>query len=113
MYSGHSKTAPEAVGQLLAFYKHLREIDSSIQLLIGSGINSDTISPLLEGLRPDWHVREVHLSGGEWVEGVLTSYARKGGMGMGASKVNEWKVWKTSEKKVAGVLRYLTESANV
>jgi copper homeostasis protein len=38
-------------------------------------------------------LKEVHLSGGRWVEGQMVH--RHEGMGMCACEENEWKVWLT------------------
>jgi copper homeostasis protein len=38
-------------------------------------------------------LKEVHLSGGKWIEGQMVH--RDVGMGMGASEEKEWKVWLT------------------
>jgi len=38
-------------------------------------------------------LKEIHLSGGKWVEGQMVH--RPVGMGMGANEEKEWKVWLT------------------
>jgi copper homeostasis protein len=38
-------------------------------------------------------LKELHLSGGKWVEGQMGH--RPVGMGMGASEEKEWEVWLT------------------
>lgn len=63
----------------------------------GSGLNASTLPTLLRALLP-LGVREIHLSGGEWVPSEMEY--RRDSMGMGAGEVNEWSVWRTSEEKV-------------
>jgi copper homeostasis protein len=80
-----------------------------MQLLIGSGINSQTLPPLLNLLEPVWSVKEIHLSGGRWVEGDCEPNARKEDMEMGAGGEVEWKVWRTSRDSVAATYKFFME----
>ena len=64
-------------------------------ILPGSGINISTIPILCKALLSHG-LKEIHLSGGKWVEGRSTY--RRDGMGMG-----EWSIWKTDEEAVRKV----------
>lgn len=69
-------------------------------MMPGSGVNSKTIAPVVEHLLPKG-LREIHLSGGRWVESHM--HFRRDGMGFGASPENEWRTWKTSRKEIQRV----------
>jgi len=68
----------------------------------GSGINSETITPLLQALIP-LGLREVHLSGGSWSDTQMVF--KRPGMGMGVDEdpKKEWGVWFTREGEVRKV----------
>ena len=99
--SGQGKTAPQSVGTLISFNEQLREMRSDLQLLVGSGINAETLPPLLRALEPHRRTQEIHLSGGMWVDGQTLPASRKEGMQMGAGNGNDWKLWRTQCKNVA------------
>ncbi|KAF9245827.1 copper homeostasis protein CutC [Melanogaster broomeanus] len=90
--SGHSKCAasPEAL-TTLAYLLDSASL-APIDILPGSGINISTIPVLCSALLPHG-LKEIHLSGGKWVEGH--SAYRREGMGMGVGGAGEWGVWRT------------------
>jgi copper homeostasis protein len=71
-------------------------------ILPGAGINPGTIRHVLDSLLP-YGSKEVHLSGGKWVDGRMVH--RLVGMGMGASEENEWKVWMTDRDTIRKMTR--------
>lgn len=76
-----------------------------LTIMPGSGINSKTVVPVVKRLLPEG-LREIHLSAGDWVDGVMEF--RKDGMGMGVPG-HEWSVWKTREKELKRV-RYAADT---
>ena len=66
----------------------------------GSGVSEQTVRQIVEILVP-LGMREIHLSGGKWEDG-LASF-KKEGMGMGAGGQNDWSVWHTQEEAVRRV----------
>ncbi|KAG8219549.1 hypothetical protein J3R82DRAFT_499 [Butyriboletus roseoflavus] len=68
---------------------------TSISILPGSGINISTIPILCKALLSHG-LKEIHLSGGKWVDG--RSAYRPDGMGMG-----EWSIWRTDEEAIRKV----------
>lgn len=64
-------------------------------ILPGSGINITTI-PILCKAVLSHGLKEIHLSGGKWVNG--RSAHRPEGMGMG-----EWSIWRTDEEAIRKV----------
>jgi copper homeostasis protein len=77
-------------------------------ILPGAGINPRTIRHVLDSLLP-YGLKEVHMSGGKWVEGRMVH--RPVGMGMGAGEENEWKVWMTDGDTVREVRSVADDSA--
>ena len=69
-----------------------------ISLLFGSGINPVTVDRILHFLHDG--LREIHLTGGRWIEGGM--WHRPEGMDMGTPG-NEWNVWRTSEEAIREV----------
>jgi copper homeostasis protein len=67
----------------------------SVGILPGSGINISTIPIVCRALLSHG-LKEIHLSGGKWMDG--RSEYRPEGMGMG-----EWSVWGTDEKEIRKV----------
>ncbi|KAG1754923.1 copper homeostasis CutC domain-containing protein [Suillus paluster] len=74
--------------------------ETRIEILPGSGINSSTVGPLCQALLPHG-LREVHMSGGHWIDGA--SIWRRDGMGMGIGGVGEWGIWRTNASAVRAV----------
>ncbi|KIL71555.1 hypothetical protein M378DRAFT_114782 [Amanita muscaria Koide BX008] len=100
--SGHGKTAPNSLGMLKRLFHTKKELVTEpwgLSILPGSGINKENVAELLDFLVP-LGLKEVHLSGGLWVEGPM-SYRREG-MAMGFGD-GEWNVWRTQEEKVQEV----------
>lgn len=76
-----------------------KKLSTPITLLPGSGINPVTIQGVISTLLP-MGMKELHLTGGEWVEGGMLY--RPGDMGMGVID-HEWAIWKTSEDSIKQV----------
>ncbi|KAJ7040290.1 copper homeostasis protein cutC [Mycena alexandri] len=104
--SGHAQTALEALDTLESLcvktQQLAKELPWVLNVLPGSGINSDSVGPLLDALLPQG-LMELHLSGGGWEESAMVH--RKDGLGMGVG-AGEWGVWVTSEAKVRAVRRF-------
>lgn len=89
--SGQSVSAPAGLYVLRELLQRSQKNGGPV-ILPGAGINPGTVYHVLENLLP-YGLKEVHLSGGKWVEGQMVH--RPAGMGMGASEEKEWKVWST------------------
>jgi hypothetical protein len=89
--SGQSVSAPAGLHVLRELLQRSQKNGGPV-ILPGAGINPGTVHHVLENLLP-YGLKEVHLSGGKWVEGQMVH--RPVGMGMGASEEKEWKVWFT------------------
>ena len=89
--------------------------DHPLIILPGSGLNADTLPPLLDALCPSpANLREIHCSCGSWVkdrvqgeaislnEGVLA-------LGFGGGGQAEHSVWKTQGSEVASVRKLLDD----
>jgi len=107
--SGHGPTAPgslDALKKLFQIRKDVIENDPwGLSILPGSGINGQNVTQLLGTLVP-LGLKEIHMSGGMWVESTMSF--RREGMGMGIGQ-NEWHMWRTQEDKVREV-RYALDS---
>lgn len=97
--SGHCRHAssPEAL-EALAWMFDSASV-TSVGILPGSGINISTIPILCKALLPHG-LKEIHLSGGKWVDGHSTY--RPDGMEMG-----EWSVWRTDEEAIRKVRDFM------
>lgn len=73
-----------------------------VGVLPGSGINISTIPILCKVLLPHG-LKEIHLSGGKWVDGP--SAYRPDEMGMG-----EWSTWRTDEEAIRKVRDFVDRS---
>ncbi|KAF8215853.1 copper homeostasis CutC domain-containing protein [Mycena galopus ATCC 62051] len=104
--SGHGPTAPESLDTLESLFEKTetlaKELPWVLNILPGSGINADTVGPILDALLPRG-LMEIHLSGGGWEGGGMVH--RRNGLGMGIGE-SEWSVWITSEDKVRSVRRF-------
>ncbi|CDO73444.1 hypothetical protein BN946_scf185013.g79 [Trametes cinnabarina] len=100
--SGQAPTAttPAALPSLRMLLRTASRMPSSAKVLVGSGINANTVGPLLAELLP-CGLREIHLSGGEWVPSEMEF--RREGMSMGVGGEADWAIWRTSEEKVREV----------
>ncbi|KAG2756466.1 hypothetical protein P692DRAFT_20484578 [Suillus brevipes Sb2] len=100
--SGQGTTATSA--NSLCILKDLLDLaknqEPRIEILPGSGINSSTVSALCQALLPHG-LREVHMSGGHWIDGA--SIWRRNGMGMGVGGAGEWGIWRTSGSAIRAV----------
>ncbi|KAJ7459094.1 copper homeostasis CutC domain-containing protein [Mycena galericulata] len=103
--SGHGQTVLESLHILKELCQTTRKLAEDLpwvlSILPGSGINTETVDPILNALLP-LGVMEIHLSGGSWVESGMTH--RQAGLGMGVGE-SEWNIWETSENKVREVRR--------
>jgi len=66
-------------------------------ILVGSGVNTNTIRSIVTLLLP-FGLREVHMSGGAWTDGGMEF--RPNGMGMGVGGEQDWAIWRTNEEAV-------------
>jgi copper homeostasis protein len=72
----------------------------------GSGIGPTTVVHILDALLPVG-LRELHLSGGRWIDGGMIF--RREGMTMGGGGPGEWGVWQTDANVIAQVRRLIDE----
>ncbi|KAI0654480.1 copper homeostasis CutC domain-containing protein [Cubamyces menziesii] len=107
--SGQASTAPSpsALPHLRLLLRTASRMPSFAKVLVGSGVNAQTVGPLLAELLP-CGLREVHLSAGGWTPSEMEF--RREGMGMGVGREGEWAIWRTSEQKVREV-RELVDKA--
>lgn len=111
MISGRGTTAPASSDTLQALLQVAAQRDSSepsrkMTIMPGSGVNSKTIRSLLEALLP-YGLKEVHLSGGRWIEGNMMH--RRPDMGMGVGEEVGWSIWRTDEEEIRRVRRISDE----
>ncbi|KAF8492782.1 copper homeostasis CutC domain-containing protein [Russula emetica] len=97
--SGQSVSAPAGLHVLRELLQRSQKNGGPV-ILPGAGINPGTVHQVLENLLP-YGLKEIHLSGGKWVEGQMAH--RPVGMGMSASEEKEWKVWLTDEDTIREV----------
>ncbi|KAG5342036.1 hypothetical protein C0989_005716 [Termitomyces sp. Mn162] len=104
LFSGHGKTAPDALATLQSFFRMTKELIEDkpwgLTVLPGSGVNPTTITPILDALLP-LGLQEIHLSGSHWIDGGMSF--RREGMGMGAGGEGEWGIWMVDREKVSEV----------
>ncbi|KAH9897742.1 copper homeostasis CutC domain-containing protein [Cubamyces lactineus] len=107
--SGQAMTAPSpsALPHLRLLLRTASRMPSAAKVLVGSGVNAQTVGSLLAELLP-CGLREVHLSAGGWMPSEMEF--RREGMGMGVGGEGEWAIWRTSEQKVRAV-RELVDKA--
>ncbi|KAJ7597480.1 copper homeostasis CutC domain-containing protein [Mycena floridula] len=92
--SGQCPRAVDALKILKALFVEAANLDSChLTVMPGSGINGATIEPILESLAPAG-LRELHLSGGRWIQGDMSF--RRRGLGMGINEDVEWSIWRTA-----------------
>lgn len=70
-----------------------------VSIMPGSGVNPQTIGPILSSLQP-YGLKEIHLSGGQWFDNGMTY--RHHGLGMGVGE-DEWSVFKTQRSTLQEV----------
>ena len=104
--SGQSVSALGGLDVLRELLRRSRE-KGGPAILPGAGINPGTICHVLENLLPHG-LKEVHMSGGRWVEGRMDH--RREGMGMGASVEQEWNIWSTDGNAI-GKVRSVVDDA--
>ncbi|TFK56608.1 hypothetical protein OE88DRAFT_1803287 [Heliocybe sulcata] len=99
---------PDSMAALQSLLQAWKSDPSAPTVLVGSGVNADTVHSILASLLP-FGLAEIHMSGGGWVDSQMTF--RREGMGMGVGGEKEWAVWRTSETAVRGVREILALSA--
>jgi copper homeostasis protein len=107
-HSGQSKSALAGLPVLRELLRRSQRTGGPA-ILPGAGINHGTISHVMDHLLPHG-LKEVHLSGGRWVDGGMVH--RPEGMGMGASGEGQWGVWQTDGNAIRDVRRTVDGSAN-
>ncbi|PPR01930.1 hypothetical protein CVT24_001269 [Panaeolus cyanescens] len=111
--SGHKSKAIDGLSTLESLFKQRKElVDDDVwglTIMPGSGVNASTIPILFKQLVP-LGLKEIHLSGGEWISSS-TKYKRSG-LGMGASSDTEWQVWRTKEAAIKEARRVADELWN-
>ncbi|PPQ78941.1 hypothetical protein CVT25_002392 [Psilocybe cyanescens] len=99
--SGHKPKAPEGAITLEKLFTKRKEIVGDavwgLTIMPGSGINNNTLPALMNQLLP-LGLKEVHLSGGQWIPGDMVF--KRAGMGMGIDQDTEWKVWRTQKDEI-------------
>lgn len=109
--SGHGRTVLDSIDTLASLFRVAKRLagDDSwpLTVLPGSGVNADTIDPILVSLLP-LGLEELHMSGGSWLDGEM-QYRREP-LGMGVSAEREWSVWQTDGLKV-GEVRAIVDMA--
>lgn len=79
---------------------------TKLKILPGSGVNAASIPVILRALGPQG-VREIHMSGGEFIESLVQASTRPEGMDMGG-----WTIWRTSESKIRAARAVVDALAN-
>jgi copper homeostasis protein len=105
--SGQSKSALAGLPVLRELLRRSQSTGGPV-ILPGAGINHGTICHVMDHLLPHG-LKEVHLSGGRWVDGGMDH--RPEGMGMGASAEGQWGVWRTDGDAIREVRRIADDSA--
>ncbi|KAL9716403.1 hypothetical protein Ac2012v2_000850 [Leucoagaricus gongylophorus] len=103
------------VAQALTKLEHLFRLSSTltdhevwgITILPGSGINAKTVPEILSRLLP-LGLREIHLSGGQWVPNDMIF--KRPNMGMGFGGGSEWGIWRTQTDKIREVRKIVDET---
>jgi copper homeostasis protein len=97
--SGHGRVAPTSIDDLKVVLDYTKS--DPLRVLAGSGINPSNVLAFMKVLLPRG-LREIHLSGGEWVPSQADHYQRPSGMGMGIGD-GEWAIWRTNEETIRQV----------
>ena len=116
--SGQVPKAPLAISTLSRLLGTANTLsgsrDSPLIILPGSGLNADTLPPVLDALCPaPANLREIHASCGRWVgnriEGETTISPNEGilAFGFGGGGHAEHSIWKTQGSEVASVRKLL------
>ncbi|KDQ63228.1 hypothetical protein JAAARDRAFT_168823 [Jaapia argillacea MUCL 33604] len=107
--SGLGKSAPSTLPALenLLHLADKQRSKNQVVILPGSGINPGTIESILDSLLP-LGLREIHLSGGSWMNGGMVF--RRDGMGMGVDGNGEWGIWRTDQQTIRS-LRTIVDQA--
>ena len=106
--SGQSVSAPAGLPVLRELLQRLQRTGGPT-ILPGAGINPGTICHVLDHLLP-YGLKEIHLSGGKWVDGGMVH--RRDGMGMGTGAEGQWGVWQTDGNVIREVRRIADDSAS-
>ncbi|OAX32508.1 hypothetical protein K503DRAFT_794740 [Rhizopogon vinicolor AM-OR11-026] len=97
---GITVASASSLDVLKTLLDHTNDRDPRIEILPGSGVNSSTVDALCQALLPHG-LREVHMSGGHWIDGA--SVWRRDGMGMGVGGAGEWGIWRTRVSAIRAV----------
>ncbi|KAG8709173.1 hypothetical protein FRC08_018500 [Ceratobasidium sp. 394] len=83
---------------------------NELRIMPGSGITPRSIESVFSALYP-LGVREYHMSGGSWTDGLSEVYARRQGESfqMGQPGPFEWSVWRTDADSVRAVVDACTK----
>ncbi|KAJ3569720.1 hypothetical protein NP233_g4867 [Leucocoprinus birnbaumii] len=104
--SGQEPTVSQGLTKLESLFNLSKSLTDhevwGLTILPGSGINAKTVPEILNRLLP-LGLRELHLSGGQWIPNG-TSFKRPN-MGMGLGGESDWGVWRTQTNKVREVRR--------
>jgi len=99
--SGQANKVMEGLPTLDTIFKTRKSIIEDeawgLAIMPGSGINGTTLPKLLRTFLP-LNLREVHLSGGRWMQSEMTF--KRSGLDLGAGKDGEMAAWRTEEQEV-------------
>lgn len=108
--SGQEATVAEALPKLESLFHLSQALTNSevwgLTILPGSGINSKTVPEILSRLLP-LGLKEIHLSGGQWVPNNMAF--KRPDMGMGFGGESDWGIWRTQTDEVREVRRIVDE----
>lgn len=102
--SGQGKSVLEALPVLESLFCTTKELIEDepwgLTILPGSGINPQTIGPILDSLLP-LGLQEIHLSGANWKGGGMLF--KREGMDMGIGGDRDWSAWVTNAQIIREV----------
>ncbi|KAG9127280.1 hypothetical protein FRC07_015038 [Ceratobasidium sp. 392] len=115
--SGHATpraNEPESLERLARLARTLSSVEKNrqneLRIMPGSGISPHSINSVFSALHP-LGVREYHMSGGSWTDGLSEVSARRQGKSfqMGQPGPFEWSVWRTDADSVRAVVDACTK----
>lgn len=108
--SGQEATVAEALPKLETLFHLSRALTDGevwgLTILLGSGINSKTVPEILSRLLP-LGLREIHLSGGQWISNDIAF--KRLDMGMGFGGESDWGIWRTQTDEIREVRKIVNE----